>query len=104
MANHTLEITHRGSGRPNTYRVVPGHCQVESSDSVTWNAQDTDAVLFFPNRALFGRRDVEVSAGNSQTLTVNDGIPSGRYPYAIYCAKAKDFAEGGSHPVMIVRG
>ncbi len=75
MPNHTLEISLRGSGRNRRGVIVPGHCRVAVSDSVTWDALDTDAVLFFPNRQLFGRRDVDISAGNSRTLTVQDGDP-----------------------------
>ena len=75
MPNHKLEITLRGSGRNRRGVIVPGHCRVAVSDSVTWEALDTDAVLFFPNRRLFGRRDVDISAGNSQTLTSQEGDP-----------------------------
>ncbi len=102
MPNHTLEIIPRGSCSADKSVVVPGCHEVDISDSVTWEARDTDAILFFPDECLFGRHVLEINADERQTLKVREQT-SGRYPYAIYCAKSGEFAEGGSHPVLIVR-
>lgn len=107
MAHHVLKIILRGNGNPRGRGkkgiVEPGHCSVENSDMVTWEADETDVVLFFPHRQLFGRREVEIRSGGQETLTVSDTIGKGRYPYAVYCVESEDFAEGGSSPIMIVR-
>lgn len=81
--------------------VEPGHQKVKNNDVVSWNIKDTGAVFFFPRKELFGKTEYRVEKGDSLSLRVNGNAEKGHYPYAVY-TENNDFAEGGSHPMIIV--
>lgn len=83
--------------------VVPGKLTLKRGDRVTWKAEQSDLIMFFPDEKLFGKREAKTKCGGKITLKVSEDIRPGRYPYAVYTEKTNDFAEGGSMPVMIIK-
>ncbi len=92
-----------GPNAPCRYHVNPGRHEVEHGEPVTWSNPPTDLVLLFPDKDLFGTREIDVPEGRSVTLEVSQRARKGEHPYAVYCKDSNDFAEGNSYPVMIVR-
>ncbi len=105
QGERVLEIQRQpdGSNASCRYRVNPGRHEVKRGEPVTWSNPPTDLVLLFPDKDLFGTREIDVPEGRSVTLEVSQRAQKGEYPYAVYCKDSNDFAEGNSYPVMIVR-
>jgi len=92
----------------------PGHQEVRAGESVRFRALGAKCMtLLFPV-AIFEKdgRDVEridlsdredSKWSDNETLRVKEDIDPGTYPYAAFCHDMFDFAEGGSHPKVIVR-
>lgn len=81
--------------------VVPGQVKPERHTTVTWTAHKSNVILLFPKTKLFGVPYVEIDADSSHPLTVR--APRGKFPYAAFVVSANTFAEGGSHPEVIVQ-
>ncbi len=100
-----LKIVLREQNSNNRKRafVIPGNITVERGEDVTWEAGETDLVMFFPNQRLLGIDKIVVKSGETRTETINENIDSGIYPYAVYTAETNDFAEGNSTPRMTIK-
>lgn len=83
--------------------VIPGDITVERGEDVTWEAGETDLIMFFPDERLLGTDKIIVKAGDIITKKVNEKIEPGVYPYAVFTAEINDFAEGSSMPRMTIQ-
>jgi len=45
---------------------------------------------------------LKIEAGQKESTVVQD-VPSGEYPYAVFCREIDDFAHASSMPIIIVR-
>ncbi len=83
---------------------------VQSDDTVSWEAHDSDISIFIPEASvLFGstERIFDVPKGKNIEMKVVDKPSPGEqryYYYAIYHKNVKDFAVSNSNPVIIVQG
>jgi hypothetical protein len=87
------------SGKPKTWNVRPGHLHVSRGDKITFSPK-TLAVLWFPNRKLFGVSLVTIYGRRKRILTVRTN-KRGHYRYRVCCIAEGRFAHG-SQPEMIV--
>lgn len=87
-------------GRPS---VDPPEITLHPTDSVEWIAVDDDMTVGIPNRMIFGEEEIEIQKGGSGQLEVLEDAPEGRFPYAVFCHGGRCFAQGNSHPVMIIK-
>ena len=71
-------------------------------DSVVWMAMGSDVYIQFGDSTVFGTYNAMVQAGGKLTLTVQPVAKPGRYPYAVFCLKDKEFATADSPPVIII--
>lgn len=106
----TIEIT-----EDNKAVADPGSLPVFTGDTISINVTGTNAFLFFPDKNLFGIQTAYIYNGRKILLTVQEVRQSfqesddenddeiNRYPYAAYCDRVNDFAEGASSPFMIVK-
>ncbi len=79
---------------------------VRKGDIVTWKAIDSDITLFFPDPNLFGETLGTISKGKYKTLRVLLGTRSKngeKFYYSVYHHRFKDFGQGNSSPVIIIR-
>ncbi len=83
--------------------IIPGNIIVERGEEVTWEAGETDLVMFFPNQRLLGIDKIVVRSGLTRTERINEKVEPGIYPYAVYTAETNDFAEGNSSPRMTIK-
>jgi hypothetical protein len=109
VMSDVVGLTKRDSSRKSF--VIPGYLFVNRGDKVTWTARGTGARLIFPNDELFEPNDEffetnegYIRDGESVSLIVsNRARRKRRYPYAVITDSNKDFAIGGSYPVIIVQ-
>lgn len=94
-----------------TYRVMilregdhctiwPGSQLAQVGDVVVFNPVGTDIKLMFPDPALFGRSEIAVLDQALEPLVVQ-GVGTGPYPYAIYCAATRSFATASAPRIII---
>ncbi|MEJ2614742.1 MAG: hypothetical protein P8Z35_07275 [Ignavibacteriaceae bacterium] len=87
-------------------RVFIKPVEVQKGDLVIWQAVDSPVTFFFPNPALFGETLGTISKGEYKALRVLLG-PGEKdkeiYHYAVYHHEFRDFGEGNSTPVIIVK-
>ena len=87
-------------------RVFIKPVEVQKGDLVIWQAVDSPVTFFFPNPALFGETLGTISKGEYKALRVLLG-PGEKdkeiYHYAVYHQEFRDFGEGNSTPVIIVK-
>ena len=117
MAHHDISIDREFKGGVDFFRVNPPHQHVSSNasaqargnDKVTWTTEGTAVTLWFPGGKPFEEEHLKIPAGASGTLTVKNDAKPGDYPYVVYCddwersvGSEKAFAEGQSHPIIIV--
>lgn len=79
---------------------------VRRGDLVIWKAVDSDITLFFPDPDLFGETLGTISKGKYKVLRVQLGSRSKngeKFYYSVYHHGLKDFGQGNSSPVIIVR-
>lgn len=100
-AGQTVEIKMENRGGGIHSFVVPGHQRVKKNEAITWEMTDSGAVFFFPNEDLFGKTEFRVSKGETLSLTVNENVEKGEYPYAVFTDN-NEFARGGSYPKIII--
>ena len=83
-------------------RVYPPHQIAHQGDSLVWHNTTNGAVEVCPNPLLFGNGNpVNIPGRNSsgpQAIVAGPGF----YPYVVDCGGGV-FAEGGSHPGVIVK-
>lgn len=97
----TIEIKIENRNGKRKSLVVPGHQRVKRNAPVRWKMKDSGAVFFFPDEELFGETEYRVPKGETLSLTVNDNVEKGEYPYAVFTDN-NEFAEGGSYPKIII--
>lgn len=128
MATKYVRIVRRKEGR----FVVPAYVVASPGDTIEFRimGHDAAATVFIPEAVVSGgqKRVYDVEAGKPAHVEVmrdvleeiqgkrsrgemtekdvkkhwkSIGVP-GEFPYAVYCHDVRDFAEGGSSPVMIV--
>jgi plastocyanin len=128
MATQCVRIVRRKEGR----FVVPAYVVANPGDTIEFKimGHDATATVFIPDAVVSDgkKRVYDVAPGNPAYVEVmvgelrkiqdarskgdmtekqakqhwkDIGVP-GEFPYAVYCHDVRDFAEGGSSPVMIV--
>lgn len=85
--------------------VRPAHAIVDRGDTLTWHNLLGDAVtLLVPDARIYGGAVTQpIPAGAKwASPAVLPACPRNFYAYGVYCHAAGLFAEGESHPGMIV--
>ena len=72
-------------------------------ENIVWTALGSDIYLQFSDSTLFGTHNATIPAGSNLSLTVTPSAKPGRYPYAAFCLRDKQFATGDSPPVIIIQ-
>ena len=106
MANVRLVVVRTDKG----CAVVPPYAIVAAGDTVTWkNRTGGRVIVLFPHDGVFGAMNhfhVPIADGTDQTpanAVVSPAANDPRhFPYAVFCAVTKSFAEGNSSPQIIV--
>jgi plastocyanin len=85
-------------------KVVPAAVIVEVGDTVTFEAQNTDAVVtFYDVQKPFRKPSLTVPANSVSAPEAVTGAP-GVYPYSVWCAGAPGrSASGDSDPIIIIK-
>jgi hypothetical protein len=85
-------------------KVVPAASIVGPDDTVTFEAQSTEAVVTFPDmQRPFRRASIAVPPDSVSTPEAVTGLP-GVYPYSVWCSGSPGrSASGDSDPIIIVR-
>lgn len=77
---------------------------VARGDTVVWHApEDRDIYFQFMTEDLTGVYTEEVRQGESLTLVIGDNAETGENRYAVFVYEAREYAQGESPPMMIVR-
>ena len=98
MSNHVIKILHKaGEG----YLVDPGHQVAANGDVLVWENKTDSAAEVFPDPRLFGWGKPITVPGKKQSSAQEIRSGPGFYPYACECRG--EYAEGGSHPGVIVK-
>lgn len=100
-ADQMVEIKMENRGGRKESFVVPGHQRVKKTGTISWKMKDSSGVFFFPKKELFGKTEYRVPKGETLSLTVNDNVEKGEYPYAVFTDN-NEFAKGGSYPKLII--
>jgi len=85
-------------------KVVPGAVIVAANDTVTFEAQNTKAVVTFNDvKGPFRKSSVIVAANSVSAPETVTGAP-GVYPYSVWCEGSPGrSASGDSDPIIIIR-
>ena len=111
MANHDISIDRRFKDGVDCFCVDHPHQHVSRSEpaEVTWITKETPVTVWFPDEKLFGKQQIHIDARSKRTLPVAGSAKPRDYPYVVYCeawegsvGSEKAFAEGHSHPIIIV--
>ena len=109
--NYLVQFIFDEEKRDERYRQVvqPCHTYVHADDTIQFAPRNTDVIIFIPNaKDLFVGIDTDY---HIIKLAMNDQLPAFTikhvknkriFPYAVYCKRGNDFAEGGSSPEIIV--
>lgn len=91
---------------PDVCLVRPGRFHVRNKTSVSFFADKTAVVLFFPDTDLTDAGVVEIPMGETRSINIKpQSVPPGQEKYYRYVAFSKTFKKygvGGSEPEMIV--
>jgi hypothetical protein len=99
-------------------RVVPGKAMARPGDKLIFIFKSRNAMVFFPEaEVLFGTSQrvftpdeggqLQLQLSESTSMRSALGTKAGQvlvveFPYAVYCSDTREFAEGGSAPVIII--
>jgi len=77
---------------------------VSRGDTVVWYAPaERDIYFQFMTEELTGTFTQEVLSGEYLRSTVGEQAEAGEHPYAVFVHEAREYAQGQSPPVMIIR-
>lgn len=82
---------------------IVGPAEAAPGDTVIWQAGDDTVSIWFPNAGVFQSRELCCRGTGDIEMVVPESAVEGTYRYAVFSHDKGDFAQGGSHPVMIIR-
>jgi len=84
---------------------VPMVAQAEAGpgDTIVWHAGSDTVSIWFPGDGVFASRELATRGTGDIEIAVEETAPEGTYRYAVFSHGKQVFAEGGSHPVMIIK-
>ena len=109
---HSINFYHDSSTpkpeKPNL--ALPGVLHVNNGDLVTFHATNSDVLIFIPNANKLIKnagKNIQISiraGGSSKGFRIDIGSNKTplTFPYAVFCERGNDFAEGNSSPKIIV--
>jgi hypothetical protein len=72
-------------------------------DTIVWHAGSDTVSIWFPNAGVFDVRELSNRSTGDIEIPVPETATEGTYRYAVFSHGKGDFAQGGSHPVMIIK-
>jgi len=84
-------------------KVAPRALEAHPGDSVTFhNVTGKSVSMLMSDETVLDDNQLKIEAGQKESTVVQD-VPSGEYPYAVFCREIDDFAHASSMPIIIVR-
>lgn len=99
VKNKIVTITRDGAA----CKVAPRALEVNPGDTVTFhNVTGKSVSLLMSDETVFEEYRLKIEPKLKASTVVRD-VPSGEYPYAVFCREIDDFAQASSMPIIIVR-
>jgi len=99
VKNKIVTITRDGAA----CKVAPRALEVNPGDNVTFhNVTGKSVSLLMSDEMVFEKYRLKIESKQKESTVVRN-VPSGEYPYAIFCRDIDDFAQASSMPIIIVR-
>ncbi|MCD4690982.1 hypothetical protein K8S17_05915 [bacterium] len=87
--------------RSNDVRRVP-EVEAGAQDTVVFQAGSDTISIWFPKSGVFSTTEIVTEQTGNIEVPIPSGATPGTYSYAIYVHNVNKYAEGNSHPIMII--